>query len=144
MRYQIKGPFYFKTLVVSHFYPLRAFAAIFERYVTIISAPARLIAVKISKVTSVSFIQPCFAAPFTNAYSPDTLYAATGMLNLLFVFAIKSRYARAGFIITISTPSAMSVSTSLIASVGFVYGNWYVLLSPNCGAQCAMSLNGEY
>src|SRR5574342_785511 len=123
MWYQIKTTFYFKTLIVTHFYPFSARAAIFERYVTIMSAPARLIAVKISKVTSVSLIQPCFAAAFTKEYSPETLYADTGMLKLLFVFAIKSRYARAGFIITISTPSAISASISLMASVGFVYGN---------------------
>ena len=52
----------------------------------------------------------------------DTLYADTGILNFLLVSAIKSRYVKAGFIITMSTPSLMSVSTSLIASLGFVNG----------------------
>ena len=76
----------------------------------------------ISLVISSSSIQPCIAAPLTSAYSPETLYAATGTLNRLLVSDIKSKYVKAGLIITISTPSSMSVSTSLIASLGFVNG----------------------
>ena len=42
------------------------------------SAPARLIETRISIVTRSPSIHPSFEAAFTIAYSPLTLYAATG------------------------------------------------------------------
>ncbi len=73
---------------------------------------------------SFSFTYPNCDAAFTSAYSPETLYAETGTLYFLLVSAIKSKYDSAGLIITISTPSSISVSTSIIASLAFVNGTW--------------------
>src|SRR5581483_4240082 len=53
----------------------------FVQYETIRSAPARLIAVSDSSAAWRSSSQPARAAAFTIAYSPETLYAATGTSN---------------------------------------------------------------
>jgi hypothetical protein len=55
----------------------------------------------------------------TIAYSPETLYAATGTPDCAFAARITSRYGSAGFTITMSAPSSTSERISRRASVAF-------------------------
>ena len=88
------------------------------------SAPARLIASRCSSATASPSIQPSCAAAFTIAYSPLTLYAATGTSNAARTSAMTSRYASAGFTITMSAPSSTSSATSAIASRPLAASIW--------------------
>src|SRR5208282_243611 len=56
-------------------------ATSFAKYVIMMSAPARFIEVRTSIVTAFSSIHPLFPAALIMAYSPLTLYAASGVLN---------------------------------------------------------------
>ena len=67
-------------------------------------------------MTAVPSIQPFAAAACTIAYSPLTWYAATGTSNAARTAAITSRYASAGFTMTMSAPSATSSAVSSSAS----------------------------
>src|SRR5205807_7499327 len=96
--------------------PLNQSAASLAWYVRIWSAPARRIAVSTSRVVRRSSSQPLAAAAFTIEYSPLTLYAAIGNPVASFAARITSRYGSAGFTITISAPSSMSVTISRTAS----------------------------
>ena len=106
------------------------------------SAPARLIDVRISSVERRPSIQPFAAAAFTIAYSPLTLYAASGTSNACRAFDNTSRYGSAGFTITMSAPSSMSSCISSSASRAFGGSIWYPRRSPNCGALSAATRNG--
>src|SRR5205823_2323773 len=86
------------------------------QYDTTRSAPARLIAASDSSAACRSSSQPRAAAAFTIAYSPDTLYAATGTSNASRTARITSRYGSAGLIMIASAPSSMSSSLSRSAS----------------------------
>src|SRR2546422_11706372 len=108
----------------------------------ITSAPALLIDVRISRAALLSSIHPFAAAALTIEYSPLTLYAAIGRSKRDLALERTSRYAKAGFTMTMSAPSRMSASISLIASLELAPSIWYVLLSPKDGADPAASLNG--
>ena len=94
------------------------------KYVRMMSAPARLIAVTCSSATARPSIQPFAAAALTIAYSPDTWYAATGTSTSAAHRAMTSRYASAGFTITMSAPSAMSSRISSSASRALRQSCW--------------------
>src|SRR5262249_50604412 len=80
------------------------------------SAPARLIAVSDSSAAVRSSSQPARAAALTIAYSPETLYAASGAWNASRAARITSRYGSAGLIMIASAPSARSILHSRRAS----------------------------
>src|SRR4029077_7129111 len=113
----------------------------FVQYETMRSAPARLIAVSASSAAVCSSSQPCAAAALTIAYSPETLYAASGRSKRSRAARITSRYGRAGLIISMSAPSATSSSHSRSASRTFAGSIWYPRRSPNDGADSAASRN---
>ena len=96
---------------------------------------------------SSSPIHPCIAAAFIIAYSPDTFCTAIGKSKFSFIMQIISRDVIPGFIITMSAPSSMSVSTSLKICRGFVYDTWYDDLSITLNLHIlekAADLNGVY
>src|SRR5690348_18235845 len=80
------------------------------------SAPARLIAVSDSSAAARSSSHPARAAALTIAYSPETLYAASGAWNASRAARITSRYGNAGLIMIASAPSARSILHSRSAS----------------------------
>src|SRR5262249_18737102 len=94
------------------------------KYVRMMSAPARLTAVMCSSATASPSIHPFSAAALIMAYSPDTWYAATGTSTSARTAAMTSRYASAGFTITMSAPSAMSRRTSSSASRPLCQSCW--------------------
>src|SRR5581483_3349833 len=107
----------------------RCLATSSEKYEIILSAPARLIDAIEQTFHSSSSIHPCMAAAFIIAYSPLTFWTAIGKPNLSFAILTRSRYARAGFIMTMSAPSLMSVSISIITCLLFAKDTWYDDLS---------------
>src|SRR2546425_12364669 len=108
------------------------------------SAPALLIDVRISRAALFSSTHPFAAAAFTIEYSPLTLYAASGRSKRDLAPERTSRYAHAGFTITMSAPSRMSASVSLIAPPRVAPSPWYVLLAPQDGADPPAPLNGAW
>ena len=117
-------------------------ASSFVQYETTRSAPARLIAVSDSSAAARSSSQPCRAPAFTIAYSPETLYAASGASNRSRTARITSRYGSAGLTMITSAPSARSSSHSRSASRTFAGSIWYERRSPNAGVDSAASRNG--
>src|SRR5699024_10763587 len=113
-----------------------------EKYVIIMSAPARFIEIICSITTCFSSIHPLSAAAFVMLYSPLTLYAITGTFVVLRTSLIMSKKLKAGLTIIMSAPSCKSLSSSLSASLLFAGSILYVLLSPYCGADSAASRNG--
>src|SRR5206468_12934311 len=93
-------------------------------YVMMMSLPARRIESSVSITIRSLSIQPLAAAASIIAYSPLTLYAAIGMLISSLTARITSRYASAGFTITMSAPSATSIDTSRTASATFAGSIW--------------------
>src|SRR5262245_49367587 len=117
-------------------------ASSLAQYVTTKSAPARLIAVSDSVAAWRSSIQPFAAAALTIAYSPETLYAATGRSKRSRTARSTSRFGSAGLTISASAPSATSSSHSRSASRTFAGSSWYPRRSPNDGADSAASRKG--
>ena len=94
-------------------------ASSFAQYVTTMSAPARRIAVSVSSAACRSSSSPAAAAALIIAYSPETLYAASGRSKRSRTARITSRYGSAGLTISTSAPSATSSSHSRSASRTF-------------------------
>jgi hypothetical protein len=106
------------------------------------SAPARRIEVSASSTAARSSSQPAAVAAFIIAYSPLTLYAATGTRVASLTRRTTSRYGSAGLTITTSAPSSTSSSASRTASSALAGSIWYERRSPNAGAESAASRNG--
>src|SRR5439155_1241815 len=79
-------------------------------------AHPRAIAVNTSSTVRRSSSQPCCTAALTMAYSPLTLYAASGAVTACRMRWSTSRYGSAGFTMTMSAPSDRSWATSRSAS----------------------------
>src|SRR5207249_12175893 len=91
-------------------------ASSFAQYVITTSAPARRIDVSDSIAAARSSRSPAAAAAFSIAYSPETLYAASGSSKRSRTARTTSRYGSAGLTISTSAPSATSSSHSRNAS----------------------------
>src|SRR5439155_21609634 len=104
--------------------PQSQVASSFVQYEITKSAPARLIAVSDSSAAGRSSRNPFAAAALTIAYSPETLYAASGCRNRSRTARITSRFGSAGFTISTSAPSATSSSHSRSASRTFAGSSW--------------------
>src|SRR5262249_32124915 len=100
-------------------------ASSLAQYVITTSAPAPRIAVSDSSAASRSSMSPEAAAALIIAYSPLTLYAASGRSKRSRTARITSRYGSAGFTISMSAPSAMSCSHSRSASRTLPGSIWY-------------------
>src|SRR3989454_2165614 len=114
----------------------------FAWYVRMRSAPARRIAVSVSSTTGRSSTHPRSAAALIRLYSPLTANAASGASNRSRAARITSRYARAGFTMTMSAPSSRSRAISRSDSRRFAGSFWYVRRSPNRGTESAASRKG--
>src|SRR5581483_6114669 len=117
-------------------------ASSLAQYVITTSAPARRIDVSASTAAARSSRSPAAAAAFSMAYSPETLYAASGRSKRSRTARTTSRYGSAGFTIRTSAPSATSSSHSRSASRTLPKSIWYPRRSPNAGADPAASRNG--
>jgi hypothetical protein len=81
-------------------------------------------AVSVSRTVLRSSSQPAAAAALTIAYSPLTLYAATGTRVASLTRRITSRYGSAGLTMTTSAPSSTSSTASRTASSAFAGSIW--------------------
>src|SRR5918997_1172328 len=80
------------------------------------SAPARRMPVSASSTAARSSSRPWAAAALIMAYSPETLYAATGSSVASRTRRMTSRYGSAGLTMTTSAPSCTSSSASRTAA----------------------------